>query len=271
MSTRMVQRNFKTGDVFSKEYKAGLTDISIHWHDCYEMDIVLSGAGRTVCNGQTYPVKRGLISFLSPMDFHEYADCKELELINIKFHEADIDYELLGNFTNAQSNIVYAEPKRLEAIEAMCGLMGTLYSGRYTKDYNCKLIECLIIAFLGCCPQKTSRDLESEMVQKAVMYTNAHFRENPRMREVAELCHLNENYFCRSFKQCVGMSYKEYVKKLKLDYAMKLILNTNLPMTTVALNCGYETQSHFNREFKKYFHEPPMSFRNGHPLICDTI
>lgn len=263
MSTRMVQRNFKTGDVFSKEYKAGLTNISIHWHDFYEMDIVLSGTGKTVCNGQTYPVKPGLFSFLSPMDVHEYMDCEDLKLINIKFQEADIDYELLGNFMDMQSNIVYAKSQCLEAIESLCSLMGTLDSGRYTKDYNAKLIECLIIAFLSCCPQKTNRDLESEIIQKAVMYTNAHFRENPRMREVAELCHLNENYFCRIFKQCVGMSYKEYVKKLKLNYAMKLILNTNLPMTTVAANCGYETQTHFNREFKLKFHKPPTSFRNS--------
>ena len=97
MTTRMVQRKFDPDNVFSKEYKIGLKNVSVHWHDFYEMDIVLSGTGKTICNGQTFSVERGLISFLSPMDFHEYIDCEHLELINIKFTEKDIDYELLSN------------------------------------------------------------------------------------------------------------------------------------------------------------------------------
>jgi len=263
MSTRMVKLEVKDGSMVSKEYKQGLTDISIHWHDCYELDIILSGKGKTICNGQVYPVKPGLVSFLAPADFHEYHNCEEMKLINIKFSEADVDYELLSNFLNAKSNIVYAEPERLTAIETLCALLGALESGRYTRDYNKKLIESLIITFLGCCSQKTNRDIESEVIQKAVMYTNAHFRENPKMGDMAKLCHLNENYFCRLFKRCVGMSYKEYLKKVKLEYALKLITNTNLPITTVALNCGYETQSHFNREFKSYYHQPPTAFRRN--------
>lgn len=262
MTTRMVQRKFDPDNIFSKEYKIGLKNISVHWHDFYEMDIVLSGTGKTICNGQTFSVERGLISFLSPMDFHEYIDCEHLELINIKFTEKDIDYELLSNFTNIKSNIVYAKPERLESIEILCNLMNTLDSGKFTKDYNKKLMECMIIAFLGCCSQKTNRDFESEIIQKAVIYINAHFRENPKMREMAELCHLNENYFCRIFKKCVGMNYKEYVKKLKLDYALRLIMNTSLPITTIAINCGYDTQSHFNREFKSHFQKSPTHFRS---------
>ncbi len=261
MNTRMVSGKFKGGNHYSKEHKYGLSDISMHWHDFYEMDIVLSGQGETICNGQNFPVRRGLVSFLTPMDFHEYAKCENLEIINIKFRETDIDYELLRNFVDGKSNIVYMEPERLETVETICCLLGILESGKYTKDYNRKLIECLMLAFLGCCPQKTGRDFESEVIQKAVMYINAHFRENPRMSEIAEQCHVSENYFCRIFKKCVGMSYKEYIRKLKLEYAWKLIHNTDLPITTVALNSGYETQSHFNREFKQYFHEPPTALR----------
>lgn len=261
MSTRMVKHNFKDGSIVSKEYKQGLTNISMHWHDFYELDIVLSGKGEMVCNGQSYLVKTGFISFLSPSDFHEYRNCEEIKLINIKFSEADVDHELLRNFLNIKSNILYAEPERLAAIETLCSLIGTLESGKYTKDYNRKLIESLIILFLGRCSKKIGQDMESEIIQQAVMYMNAHFRENPKMSDIAELCHLNENYFCRLFKKCTGMNYKEYLKKIKLEYAYKLITNTALPITTIALNCGYETQSHFNREFKKFFNCTPTSFR----------
>lgn len=169
---------------------------------------------------------------------------------------------LKNNFVNLKSNIVYAEEKSLSTIDTLCDALGRLDVGKYTKDYNSKLIECLILTFLGCCSQKTSRDFESEIIQKSVMYINAHFRENPKMCDVAEMFHLSDNYFCRLFKKCVGISYKEYVKKLKLDYGFKLIKNTDLPITDIASNCGYETQSHFNREFKKQFQAPPSFFRS---------
>ena len=261
MSTRMVNHEFRDGNAYSREYKKGIRDISMHWHDCYEIDIVISGIGETVCNGKIFPVKRGLVSLLSPTDFHEYKTQEKLELINIKFQETEMDYELLSAFLNRKTNIIYADEEHLEMIQMVCNLIGGVDSRRYAHKYNEKMIESLILLFLDCCAQEKHQEFESEVIQKAVMYINAHFGENPKMGMVAELCHLNQNYFCRLFKSCVGMSYKEYLKKVKLDYARKLIKNTALSFTEIAEKCGYETQSHFNREFKEYFKQTPSDMR----------
>ena len=198
---------------------------------------------------------------MAPTDFHEYRTEESLELVNIKFDEAEIDYELLSTFLSRKASIIYADDKKLEAIETMCGLIGRVESRRYAHKYNEKMIESLILMFLDCGSQEKHLELESELIQKAVMYINAHFGEKPKMTTVAELCHLNPNYFCRLFKKCVGMSYKEYLKKVKLDYARKLIKNTSLSFTEISEKCGYETQSHFNREFKEYFKQTPTEMR----------
>ena len=256
----MVSQNFKVGNDFSKEHKLNLQEVSLHWHNCYELDIILSGTGNTICNGQRFPVKRGFVSLLSPMDFHEYKDCNDLKLINIKFTETNMNNELLNHFTNLKSNVVYADEKT--TIESLCDLLGNLESEKYNREFDSRIIECLITAFLKCCIPGTSHNIDSELIQKAIVYINAHFRENPKMCDVAQIFHLSDHYFCRLFKKCVGISYKEYVKKLKLDYGYKLIKNTDLTMTEIASNCGYETQSHFNREFKNYFLAPPTSFRS---------
>ena len=261
MKTRMVQGNFHDGNQFSKEHKKGLKSVSMHWHDFYEIDIILSGSGETVCNGKTFPVKRGMVSILGPTDFHEYRIEDEMELINIKFEEPDLDHGLLTRFFSERSNIVYTKETHLEAIEGLCRLTSEFDSFRYAQEYYRKLLEALILILLDCSSHEKSLNIESEVIQKAVVYMNSHFQENPKMTMVAEMCHLNENYFCRLFKNSVGMSYKEYLKKMKLEYAMKLIRNTNLSMTDIAEKCGYETQSHFNREFKGHFCQTPTSLR----------
>lgn len=262
MSTRMVKGNFIDGNKLSKEHKKGLGNISMHWHDFYEIDIVLTGSGKTVCNGKTFPVKRGLVSILAPTDFHEYQVNGEMDIINIKFEESDLDHGLLSRFFSESSNIVYTKEKHMEAIEGLCRLTSEFDSHRYAQEYYRKLLEALILILLDCSSEEKHWDIESEVIQKAVVYMNTHFQENPKMSMVAEMCHLNENYFCRLFKNSVGTSYKEYLKKLKLEYALKLIRNTNLSMTDIAEKCGYETQSHFNREFKSCFGQTPTSFRN---------
>ena len=257
----MVSKDFKNGQNFSKEYKSGLSNVSLHWHNCYEFDIVLSGEGKTICNGQSFSLERGLVSFLSPMDFHEYKECKNLELINIKFTEANIDDTILKHFTTIKSNVVYADENTLTTIETLCKLLDTSSEVVFSDEYNNKLIECLILTFLKCCMHGASHDIESELIQKAVLYINTHFQENPKMCDVSKSLHLSDTYFCRLFKKCVGVSYKTYVRKLKLDYGYKLIKNTDLSMSEIASHCGYETQSHFNREFKNYFGAAPSSFR----------
>ena len=130
MSTRMVKHYFQDGNACSREYKKGIKDISMHWHDCYEIDIVLAGSGETICNGKSFPIKRGLISLLAPTDFHEYRTEETLELINIKFDEAEIDYELFSTFLSRKASIIYADDKKLEAIETMCSLIGRVESRR---------------------------------------------------------------------------------------------------------------------------------------------
>ena len=261
MNTRMVSQDFEDGKEFSKKYKEKLSDISLHWHNCYEFDIVLSGMGDTVCNGQSFHLKRGCISFLSPMDFHEYKNCDSLKLINVQFTANQIEASLLKYFTNISSNVVYSDEKTLVTIETLCELLGNLDSEKYDNDYNRHIIGCLITSFLKCCPMGTNYNLDTELIQKAVIYINTHFCENPKMNAIANMFHLSGTYFCRIFKKCVGMTYKEYLRKLKLEYGYKLIKNTDLSITDIATASGYETQSHFNREFKKYYLAPPTSFR----------
>ena len=100
-------------------------------------------------------------------------------------------------------------------------------------------------------------------IQKALLYMHSHFKENPKMGEVAKMLYLNENYFCTLFKEHIGETYKDYLKKLKLEHAKKLIINTDIPLTQISLECGYSSHSNFNRDFKKFFDISPSEMRDN--------
>ncbi len=261
MGARMVRKKFPVGQNYIKNHKVNHPPVNRHWHDCYELEIVLAGSGITLCNGRQYVVQRGMISLLSPMDLHEFTDCSQLELLNIQFSGGDIDNELLKHFSDAEENVAYADESTLAQMQSLFQMLGQLGEPAHNAMYDKRLLECMIIAFLKNCSAAPHNAIESQAIQRVVNYVNAHFCENPKMSDVAQKFHFSQGYFCRLFKQCVGVSYKNYVKKLKLEYSYKLIKNTDLSITEIAANCGYETQSHFNREFKNHFLAPPTAFR----------
>lgn len=214
-----------------------------------------------ICNGKEFPVNRGMVCFMSPMDFHGYQQCDQMDLINIQFSEGDISAHLLNQFVMQRSRVVYVDEAKFASMESLCQLLGSLHDGKQTRDYDKKLLECMIITFLSCCKQDASLNYSLSGIQRAVMYIHAHFKEDPSMQEVARLHAYDPSYFSRLFKKSVGVSYTAYIRNLKLDYGMKLIRFTDLPMVEVASACGYKTQTHFNRDFKARFQAPPSAHR----------
>ena len=264
MKTRMVESRISSGGQFTKKYKTheDITSyISLHWHDCFEFDVILNGSGLHICNGSEYNLKRGMISFVSPMDFHEYRECENVELINVQFKETGVSSELLNRFMMQNTHTVYIDESEFGNVEALCRLLGSMGVGEMTWEFDKNILECLIISFLRACKTPVDQNLGAGNIRHALTYLNSHFRENPSMTEVAKSFSYDPNYFCRLFRSSVGIGYKEYVRELKLNYGMRLLRFTDLPITEIAFNCGYESQAHFNREFKAFFKAPPSAFR----------
>lgn len=254
MKTRVIKENFSDGRDFSVQHKELEGDISVHWHHFYEFDILLSGAGETVVNGQSYPMERGMISLLSPMDFHAYRITQTSWMINVQFREQEIDCELLNRFLSLKNRIIFADGKALGNMEALVGLVEK-------ADYHRQLIECMVLEFLACSKPEGEKEVRTTSLQRAMVYINAHFAENPSMKLVADLFYLNPSYFSRMFRQQMGMTYKDYLRQLKLGYSRKLIQYTDLTMLEIAIRCGYENQTHFNRDYKNFYGEAPSVLR----------
>lgn len=261
MKPRLINGKFDLERDFFKEKKYFDENSSIHWHNCYEFDIVLSGKGETILNGKKYELKKGMVSFLSPMDFHEYEMFEPIDFLTIQFKEKDINFEILNRYMSLKKKIIYADDTTLTNMSNLYELLGNARESYFSDEYNKKILECIIISFLSCCDYEEESIVSSTSMQRAIIYLNTHFFENPSLKSVADMFYLNSSYFSRNFKKSMGVTYKEYLRKLKLEYSRKLIKYTDLSIVDIALKSGYETQSHFDREFKKYYNETPTSIR----------
>lgn len=92
-------------------------------------------------------------------------------------------------------------------------------------------------------------------------YIDEYFNSNVDLDTMACMAGYNKDYFRFLFKNKTGVSFHQYIIKKRLDFAKKLIINTDKSLNEIAEFCGYENYFQFNAIFKKYFGATPSFFR----------
>ena len=81
---------------------------------------------------------------------------------------------------------------------------------------------------------------------------------------LATLANLSQSQLERTFKAVLNMSPIQFVQKLRLEHAIRLLADYKLTVTQISLNCGYGDHSAFSRQFKQFTGMSPIKFRKMH-------
>ncbi len=83
------------------------------------------------------------------------------------------------------------------------------------------------------------------------------------LAEIAAACHLSTVYFARSFTRTTGLTPQRWLLARRVDIAKKLLRENKIPLSAVALVCGFSDQSHLTRIFLRYVGIPPGAYRKS--------
>jgi len=102
-----------------------------------------------------------------------------------------------------------------------------------------------------------------DIIFKAMNYIRENY-DNPdiNLDDVAEEVALNSSYFSKLFKEEIGMSYSDYLNKVRIE-ASKDLLNKNLSLAEIAQEVGFNDQSYFSKVFKKFEDISPGKWKKG--------
>lgn len=100
-----------------------------------------------------------------------------------------------------------------------------------------------------------------QAMQEACSYIALHFSEPLSLEMVAKQVGFSKYYFERLFRQFTNMSFYQYVTKVRLSYAQQLLADRDVPITDVALRCGFSGASPFTRAFRQATGFTPSAFR----------
>jgi AraC-like DNA-binding protein len=84
---------------------------------------------------------------------------------------------------------------------------------------------------------------------------------NPGLSELASICGLSRSHFVRAFKQTTGLPPHRWLSMRRVNRAKELLQATEMPISAVALDCGFADQSHLTRMFSKFYGVGPGAWR----------
>lgn len=102
----------------------------------------------------------------------------------------------------------------------------------------------------------------NDPMQKALEYILQHFQERVSIKEMIGITNMSNTAFSQAFKKSYRMTFKEYLLKIRIGYACKLLNDASLNISQIGYNCGFENMSNFNRQFRKLKGMTPSEYQN---------
>jgi two-component system response regulator YesN len=97
--------------------------------------------------------------------------------------------------------------------------------------------------------------------QRALLYIGQNYKEDISMEQVAEYVNLSPHYFSKLFRQQAGETFIDYLTRLRINEAKRLIAAEEMSLKGICYEVGYKDPNYFSRVFKKTAGITPSEFR----------
>lgn len=103
--------------------------------------------------------------------------------------------------------------------------------------------------------------LSEVKLSQSIEYINEHLGKNLTLTEIATELDMSQYYFCRLFKQSIGMTPHQYLIQQRVERSKSLLKQPKSRIVEIATECGFANPSHFARCFRQWTGISPKQFR----------
>jgi PAS domain S-box-containing protein len=96
---------------------------------------------------------------------------------------------------------------------------------------------------------------------KVITHLHDHFGQHLSTQELAQMAGLSVSHFERRFKVAFGSSPRQYLVRVRVEHAAKLLLETDKTVSEIAHECGFYDHAHFSRSFRRLMKLSPTAYR----------
>jgi len=210
------------------------------------------GTGILYTQQKSFTIKEGDYFYLPPNQSHQYESTCDLWSTQwLQFGGSQIEPILT---TLKFHEITHLPVKNIHKMTAQFHqLESTLQGNNPLKNYiaSGQLYEFLLFLYQNSILNLTTRN-ENPLLSLVLDYIDENYFKDLSLENLSTLVNITPQHLCKVFKEALSMRPFEYIIKRRLQEAKKLLIDTNLPIKTIALNVGYEDSSYFCMHFKRY-------------------
>ena len=269
------QRHY-TGSCHLTINKAHEFDFLAHYHDEYEIFFVIDGVQNLGVNNQILQLSAGQIGLVAPWHIHYYEKDRQSEAAPLKgfmlIFSADIlgcrlpQHSLLWSFDRQDKRFLeltmalealhqeMAEQAAYYALSAS-GLLQSFMAGLLRSAGSAKVTSI--------CADSQNQHM---LTQNMLSYIAGHAHEQISRNGLARQFGISPSHFSRLFKSATGLSLCEYMARLRIARARKMLKDSTGSITEIALDCGFTSIRTFNRCFQRIIGCPPSLLRRQDQL-----
>jgi len=254
--------------------------ITWHSHEVYELLFLLDGATEyELVGGETVILPGGHFLIVPPGMRHRglHNVRRPARLCSILLDRSGFKGNTNTVFTRAEFDWIL---DRVESASKLAWPMGaelrkmTMQLASQVRAFDSKLPDSAAALRLTVCGVllEMARQLTvtrtippDEAVRTAIAYMESQFDQSLSIYDLAKAIGCSRARLFGIFKQSTGLTPNDYLQRIRVAKAASMLLETNLPITEIALICGFNTSQYFSSVFRKYHNRTPSEVREARP------
>ena len=261
--------------IFIRNYKSKALKIRPHLHDCYEFVYYYKakGEGTYIESKEKNPsAKEANIFYLNGQNMENaksfaFTDNSyaifEPYAVHDEQHEMPANLITFGFYLNEACGLDVRNGFHADVGAVILPYIKQINDEYMNKFANYENMICALIMQLLTLLHRIENKQINNNNEIAIIknYIDEYYATNLSISKLAALSHYSEDHFCLKFKNAYKVSPKNYIIEKRINLAKNLLTNTTLPLTQIALQCGYEDYLTFSQIFKIKVGVSPKKFQ----------
>ena len=242
-------------------------DMPIHSHNVYELYYLFDGHVQYNIDGEIYDISEGNLVFIPPNLLHKTTSLSlEHQRFVINFKKESVPENILSQLHNAfEVNCLKVPQKKRAQIERMFMEINDEIGidDEYSKDFvDFGLRRVLVFIIRNAYKMKVEKIKSIPVfINDIVEFIKLNYYDDISLPIIAQHINMNEAYISRKFKEIVGQGISEYINVVRVEMAVKLLLQTNFSVTRIATDVGFNNSSYFASVFEQMLGVTPKKYR----------
>lgn len=268
--------------IYTKEIKADQLSDQLHFHNAYEIALIIEGNGRRIVGDNIDNFSHGDLIIIGPHVPHASYSDKKYHIVesSTKIHAIVVYFQpdwITGHHMNSAEfaplekllrrlkrgikiegethevvQRLLFELLHADGLKSFITLLRILYEITQSDEYNYLASSRYSNAY---------NENDIQRINDIYKYVMENFTEDISLDKVSSIIYMTPTAFCKYFKNKTNKTFVQFVNEIRINYACELMMNENLNIGQISMQCGFNNIASFNKNFKLFTGDTPSAFR----------